>query len=54
MEVTEKSTKAETLLKLHIGQKPTMPVMEGNKRENKMTRLPTPIRAAMESARQEM
>ena len=30
MEVTKKSTKVETLLKLNLGQTPTVPVMTGN------------------------
>ena len=54
MEVAEKSTKAETLLKIHLGQTPTVPVMAGKEREENMPRLPTPRRSALASSRQEM
>ena len=54
MEVAEKSTKAETLLKIHLGQTPTVPVMAGKERENKPPHLPTPRQAALASARQKI
>ena len=54
MEVAEKYTKAETLLKTHIGQTPTVPVMAVNEMEEKPPYLPTPRQAALASARQEM
>ena len=54
MGVAEKSTKVETLLKLHQRQTPTVPVMIGNETEEKPPNLPTLRRAALASARQEM
>ena len=54
MEVAEKSTNMETLLKLHLGQILPVPVMAGNKRDENPPLLPTPRQAALESARQEM
>ena len=50
----KKSTKAEQLLKLQLGQIPTLPLIEQNKREDKPPRLPTPRRAALTRARQKM
>ena len=50
----KKSTKTETLLKLQLGQMPTVPVMAGNEREENPPRLPTPRRAALASARHKM
>ena len=41
MEVTEKYTKVEQLLKLQSGQTPTVPVMAENERERGETALPT-------------
>ena len=54
MEVAEKPTKAETLLKNELGKMPTVIVMTGNEREEKLTHLPTTRQAAMERARKEM
>ena len=44
LEVAEKYTKAEKLLKIHLGQTPTVSVMAVNEREENPPRLPTPLR----------
>ena len=49
-----KYTKEETLLKLHRGQTPTVPVMSGNKMEENPPRLPTLGRAALASVRKQI
>ena len=41
--------KMEQLLKLQLGQIKTVPVMEGNEREEKPPRLPTPGRDELAS-----
>ena len=53
MEVAiKKSTKMETFLKLHLGQTITVPVMAGNKREEKPPFLPNLRQVTLASARQ--
>ena len=47
-----KFTIVVTLLKKPTGQNPTVPVMEGNIRDEKPICQPTSIRAALQSARQ--
>ena len=52
MEVAEKATKAEQLLKLQLGKTLNVPVMAGNEREEKPPRPPNLRRAALATARQ--
>ena len=54
MEVADKSTKAETVLKIDLVQPPTVLVVSGNESEDNPPRLPTQRRAALASVRQEM
>ena len=53
-ESRKKYIKSETLIKLHLGQTPTVPFVTGNEMEENPLRLPTLIRAALEISRQEM
>ena len=52
MEVAEKSTMGENLLKHQLLQMTTIPVKAVNEREEGAPCLPTPIRAVLASARQ--
>ena len=49
-----KYTKAETIIKLQLGQTATVLVVVGKEREDNPPHLPTPRRATLASARQEM
>ena len=51
MEVAEKFYEGGTTSKIQLGKIPTMPVMPGDEREEKLPCLPTPRRTALESAR---
>ena len=49
-----KYTKVKTLIKLHLGKTPTVPVMAEKEREDKPLCLPTLRRDALASTRQEI
>ena len=53
MEIAEKSTKVEKIVKLQLRQIPTVPVMVEKERDENPPSLPTPRRVALENERKE-